>query len=382
MALEELETEWVQVDDQLQFRWHRPPLETVQRQAEDPATVRIFLNGCFDLMHVGHFNALRQAKRLFYQLGFQKVVMVAGIHSDAAICQQKGPPMMSDEERIAVLAATKWVDELVTQLPYTKMSVKMADRLRVRYICHGDDMPICKGGEGMYSEAVAQKRFQVLKRTEGISTTQIIERIIRQQGWSKAEEVLSSALCTTQRLAQFAAPDGREAKQLSDSNRVVYVPGIFDLVHPGHVAVLSEAARQGDFLLVGLYSDETVRQHRGVAPILSLLERALAVLSLRWVDDVILGAPWSISPELLTSMNISAVVLGRAPGDPSTQDEERYRGARERGLLSEFESSFAISSAALKERLVSRSAELVQRNSKLLEKELNYISQKEYVPEA
>eukprot|EP00913_Durusdinium_trenchii_P014870 g13946.t1 len=195
-------------------------------------------------------------------------------------------------------------------------------------------------------------------------------------------EVLSSALCTTQRLAQFAAPDGREAKQLSDSNRVVYVPGIFDLVHPGHVAVLSEAARQGDFLLVGLYSDETVRQHRGVAPILSLLERALAVLSLRWVDDVILGAPWSISPELLTSMNISAVVLGRAPGDPSTQDEERYRGARERGLLSEFESSFAISSAALKERLVSRSAELVQRNSKLLEKELNYISQKEYVPEA
>eukprot|EP00913_Durusdinium_trenchii_P032569 g30491.t1 len=130
MALEELETEWVQVDDQLQFRWHRPPLETVQRQAEDPATVRIFLNGCFDLMHVGHFNALRQAKRLFYQLGFQKVVMVAGIHSDAAICQQKGPPMMSDEERIAVLAATKWVDELVTQLPYTKMSVKMADRPR------------------------------------------------------------------------------------------------------------------------------------------------------------------------------------------------------------------------------------------------------------
>ena len=36
---------------------------------------RIFLNGCFDLMHAGHFNALRQAKHLFYQRGFKKVVL-------------------------------------------------------------------------------------------------------------------------------------------------------------------------------------------------------------------------------------------------------------------------------------------------------------------
>lgn len=33
----------------------------------------------------------------------------------------------------------------------------------MRYICHGDDMPICKGGEGMYSEAVEKQRFQAFE---------------------------------------------------------------------------------------------------------------------------------------------------------------------------------------------------------------------------
>ncbi|CAJ1351057.1 unnamed protein product, partial [Effrenium voratum] len=343
-----LETEWVKVSDELSFYWHRPSWETVQQQSEDPEVVRIFLNGCFDLMHVGHFNALRQAKRLFYQQGFKKVVMVAGIHSDAAICGAKGPPMMSDEERIAVLEATKWVDELVTHLPYVSMSLSMAEALQVRWLCHGDDMPVCPGGGDMYAEVIESGRFQVLKRTEGISTTQIIERLIQQQGWNSHDaqvEALSSALCTTQRLSQFA--ERQDLKSLSSSQRVVYVPGIFDLLHPGHVSILRQAAELGDFLLVGLFSDEVVRQQRGAAPVLTLLERAMAVLSMRWVDDVVLGAPWKITQELLASMNVSCVVLGRPPSAPASEAQEQVSFAREKGLLRELESSFSISSEAL-----------------------------------
>lgn len=297
--------------------------------------------------------------------------------------------MMSDDERIAVLEATKWVDELVTELPYTQIPVTMADALRVQWVCHGDDMPVCRGASGnsgMYSAVMDAKRFQVLKRTEGISTTQIIGRIIQQQGWSQEQgEALTSALCTSQRLQQFAAPaDDRPGKQLSAAKRVVYVPGIFDLLHPGHVSVLRQAAALGDFLLVGLYSDETVRFHRnrnGKPPVLTLLERALAVLSMKWVDDVVLGAPWKVSEELLTTMNISCVVLGRAPGAESLQEQEQWSVPRSRGILTELESSFSISSEALKQRLIARSAELHQRNSKLMEKELTYISSKGYVPE-
>ncbi|CAE7436348.1 PECT1 [Symbiodinium necroappetens] len=271
----------LEVSDELKFFWHRPSWAAVEEQSADPETVRIFLNGCFDLMHVGHFNALRQAKRLFFQQGYKKVVMLAGIHSDEAITRQKGPPMMSDNERVAVLEATKWVDEFVTHLPYVSMSSQMADALRVRWICHGDDMPICKDGDGMYSDAIEHGRFQMLKRTEGISTTQIIERLLRQQGLGSGceAEAMETALATTQRLGQFAAPADPEqgVKLLTSAKHVVYVPGIFDLVHPGHVSILQHAAKLGDYLLVGLYSDETVRQHRGTPPVLTMLERAMAV---------------------------------------------------------------------------------------------------------
>merc|ERR1719343_471104 len=184
-----LEREWVEVPEEgLRFLWHRPSREAVAQQRADPCTVRIFLNGCFDLMHIGHFNALRQAKSFFQQRGYSNVVMVAGIHSDEAISHQKGPPLMGDDERIAVLQATKWVDEMATCLPYTSMSVKMADALSVDWICHGDDLPVCKSGSGMYTDAIERGRFQMLKRTEGISTTQILQRLLERPSDDDPEE--------------------------------------------------------------------------------------------------------------------------------------------------------------------------------------------------
>lgn len=55
----------------------------------------------------------------------------------------------------------------------------------------------------------------------------------------------------------------------------------------GHVAVLKEARKLGTFLLVGIQSDETVNSMRGQnLPIMNLHERALGVLSCRYVDEV------------------------------------------------------------------------------------------------
>ena len=54
--------------------------------------IRLLLNGCFDIMHAGHYNALRQAKGLF--AGFRvPVLLVAGIHRTESIIEQKGPPV-------------------------------------------------------------------------------------------------------------------------------------------------------------------------------------------------------------------------------------------------------------------------------------------------
>jgi len=77
-----------------------------------PRPVRVWTDGCFDLMHFGHANALRQAKALGDYL-------VVGVHSDAEIRKNKGPPVMNEEERYAAVAACKWVDEVVKDAPYT-----------------------------------------------------------------------------------------------------------------------------------------------------------------------------------------------------------------------------------------------------------------------
>lgn len=57
-----------------------------------------------------------------------------------------------------------------------------------------------------------------------------------------------------------------------------------------HSVWLQKAKRQGDFLLVGLHTDEDVGERRGPhLPIMDLHERSLSVLSCRYVDEVIIG---------------------------------------------------------------------------------------------
>lgn len=56
---------------------------------------RIYIDGCFDLMHSGHFNAIRQAKELTEHL-------VVGVISSEAIRAAKGPAIMTCQERVAL----------------------------------------------------------------------------------------------------------------------------------------------------------------------------------------------------------------------------------------------------------------------------------------
>ena len=68
--------------------------------------VRVYMDGCFDVMHYGHANALRQARALGDQL-------VLGLISDDEIRRAKGPPVMNYKERKTLVGANKWVDEVI-----------------------------------------------------------------------------------------------------------------------------------------------------------------------------------------------------------------------------------------------------------------------------
>jgi D-beta-D-heptose 7-phosphate kinase/D-beta-D-heptose 1-phosphate adenosyltransferase len=70
--------------------------------------------------------------------------------------------------------------------------------------------------------------------------------------------------------------------------RIVFTNGCFDLLHPGHVKLLTEARRNGDLLVVGLNSDASVRRLKGDGrPILSEADRAQVLGGLDAVDFVV-----------------------------------------------------------------------------------------------
>jgi rfaE bifunctional protein nucleotidyltransferase chain/domain len=75
----------------------------------------------------------------------------------------------------------------------------------------------------------------------------------------------------------------------SDGKIVVWTNGCFDLLHAGHVRSLQAARAFGDFLIVGLNSDASVRELKGPSrPILPENERAELLVALRFVDAVLI----------------------------------------------------------------------------------------------
>jgi rfaE bifunctional protein nucleotidyltransferase chain/domain len=79
---------------------------------------------------------------------------------------------------------------------------------------------------------------------------------------------------------------GREKR---NGKRVVFTNGGFDLLHPGHIHSLQAARGLGDFLIVGINSDESMRVLKGEGrPLIPEQERAEILANLECVDGVVI----------------------------------------------------------------------------------------------
>lgn len=73
------------------------------------------------------------------------------------------------------------------------------------------------------------------------------------------------------------------------SKTIAFTNGVFDILHEGHIAVLSEAASFADILIVGINSDSSVKKLKGeTRPINNENSRALIMASLIMVDAVVI----------------------------------------------------------------------------------------------
>ena len=67
----------------------------------------------------------------------------------------------------------------------------------------------------------------------------------------------------------------------------IFVNGTFDLLHPGHVSLLTWAKSLGDYLIVGIDTDDRVREKKGsTRPIYNQTDRGIMLVSLSAVDEV------------------------------------------------------------------------------------------------
>jgi len=363
-----------------------PPSNDIQTSSDEEACMedRIWVDGCYDMVHFGHANSLRQAKAMGKHL-------TVGVHSGEDISLHKGPPVFTDEERYEMVRSIKWVDEVVEGAPYVTQLSTM-DKHNCQYCAHGDDLTMDVNGVDTYHKVKQADRYREFKRTPGVSTTDLVGRMLlatkthhrkdstdvdsekvnelaspRSSSKKKSPWTgVSKFLQTSQKIALFQS--GQEAKP---DDVVVYIAGAFDLFHIGHLRFIKECAKLGTYVVVGLHTDEEVNRYKGTNhPIMNLNERTLSVLACRYVNEVIIGAPYAVDEQIIKHFNVKHVCHGLTTEAPNCADgSDPYKFPKDMGIFKNIDSKCDMTTDKIIERIVENRHKFAKRNQKKQEKE-------------
>jgi cytidyltransferase-like protein len=131
--------------------------------------VNVYLDMCADLFHWGHVNMLKNAKAMGDKL-------IVGIHSDETIRSYKRDPIMNMKERIMVVEACKYVDNVVPDAPLV-ITEEYIKKHNIGLVIHGHSEEENEKYNFMYNIPHKMGIFKRVEYTEGISTSEIIKRL-------------------------------------------------------------------------------------------------------------------------------------------------------------------------------------------------------------
>ncbi|POW10135.1 hypothetical protein PSHT_08869 [Puccinia striiformis] len=248
--------------------------------------------------------------------------LVAGCHSDHAIAENKGPPVITQSERVKLLKGCRWVDEVIPDAPYTT-EVDFIARYGIHFVAHGDDVTTDANGLDSYRLVKEAGLYRQFPRTPGVSTTDALARILdpsdsnpsasdpKTEGLAINLSVLNAFLnsassqtppplkvlkSSTTESAGVHEPTPRSyghtlalVRQLE--RPTVYLHGTFDLFSSRDLLQLQQASQDGQLdLIVGVWSDDDAKEKLDKKCIWSFQERALGVLQCRYVTGLIVPA--------------------------------------------------------------------------------------------
>jgi len=137
--------------------------------------LRVYADGIYDLFHFGHARSLEQAKK-----SFPNTYLLVGCCNDEVTHKYKGKTVMTASERYESLRHCKWVDEVIPDAPWV-INQEFLDKHNIDYVAH-DSLPYADtsgAGKDVYEFVKAVGKFKETKRTDGISTSDIIMRIVK-----------------------------------------------------------------------------------------------------------------------------------------------------------------------------------------------------------
>jgi len=151
-------------------------IKAIAAQARRNGQIVVFTNGCFDLVHRGHVHLLRAAKAI-------GDLLIVALNSDRSISEIKGPkrPIMPELDRIELIAAMEMVDYVV--IFEEPDPTALIDAIKPDVLAKGADWNADKvvGAELVEKNGGRVVRIPYL---QGFSTSEIVERIVKQNGES------------------------------------------------------------------------------------------------------------------------------------------------------------------------------------------------------
>ena len=141
-------------------------LETSKGNKEQ---VIVFTNGCFDIIHSGHLDLLKEARSYGDKL-------IVGLNSDKSISKLKGPerPIIGQSERKKILLALKYVDEVI--IFNEENPLKLIKKLKPSILVKGADYTKEQVIGGEFVESYGGQ-IKLVKLAKGKSTSNIINKI-------------------------------------------------------------------------------------------------------------------------------------------------------------------------------------------------------------
>jgi glycerol-3-phosphate cytidylyltransferase len=96
----------------------------------------------------------------------------------------------------------------------------------------------------------------------------------------------------------------------SQGLRIGFTASQFDMLHAGHIAMLSEARNHCDYLIAGLQNNASWDRPEKNAPIQSIVERQIQLAATRYVDEIVVYNTESDLEDILLTLPLDVRILG------------------------------------------------------------------------